>query len=208
MGMQHTLPAHSCEIVIHERIRHAKVVSVLMNFFGTHRLVRAICLLATLACAVQTGVAQDMANEQALRAAMTFNLLKFTEFPAEAIANTQRMRLCVAVGDPRQEDALAALSGRKVRGRELVVVRLAGQDGDCHALYVDSRQRWNVAADNHALSRALTISAYPGFVEDGGMVEIVLQASGTQFDINIAQGRRAGLRFAPQLLRLARHVHE
>ena len=179
-----------------------------MNLIGVRSLAHVFCLLAMCVHTDQASATQGVVSEQALRAAMVFNFIKFTEFPAETMANAQRMRLCVAVGDPRQEETLAALSGRKVRGRELVVVRLAGQDNECHALYVDSRQRWNVAVDNQALSRTLTLSAYPGFVEEGGMVEIVLQASGAQFDINIAEGRRAGLRFAPQLLRLARHVHE
>jgi hypothetical protein len=179
-----------------------------MNRIGTRRLAHVFCLLATLVYTGQARVAQGMVSEQALRAAMVFNFLKFTELPPEAIANAPRIRLCTAVGDEVQEETLAALSGRKVRGRELIVVRLAGQGGDCHALYVDSRQRWNVAVENPGVLHTLTISAYPGFVEDGGMIEIALQASGTQFDINLVEGRRAGLHFAPQLLRLARHVHE
>ena len=40
------------------------------------------------------------------------------------------------------------------------------------------------------------------------MIEIALQEDGARFDINLAEGRRAGFRFSPQLLRLARHVHE
>jgi hypothetical protein len=58
------------------------------------------------------------------------------------------------------------------------------------------------------LLRTLTIRAYPGFAQDGGMIEIVLQEGGTRFDINLAEGRRAGFHFFPQLLRLARHVYE
>lgn len=149
-----------------------------------------------------------MPSEQAVRAAMVFNFLKFTESPPEGIANTQQIRLCIAVGDPRQAEALAALSGRKVWGRELNVVRLAGRGEDCQVLYVDTRQRWNAAEEQRAFRRTLTISAYPGFAQDGGMIEIALQEDGARFDINLAGGRRAGFRFSPQLLRLARHVYE
>jgi hypothetical protein len=183
-----------------------RMMLVLMSFFGRHRLAHALLLLAALAC--QPATAQNMPNEQSLRAAMVFNFLKFTEFPPEAIANTQQIRLCIAVGDPRQAAALAELSGRKVLSRELVVANLAGRGDGCHVLYVDSSQRWHAAIEQRALPRTLTISAYPGFARDGGMIEIALREDGTRFDINLAEGRRAGFRFSPQLLLLARHVHE
>ena len=184
----------------------ARMMPVPMSFFGKHRLAQALLLLAALLC--QPATAQNMPTEQSLRAAMVFNFLKFTEFPPEAIANAQQIRLCIAVGDSRQAEALAELSGRKVWGRELIVANLAGRGDGCHVLYVDSSQRWNAAVEQRTLPRTLTISAYPGFARDGGMIEIALQEDGARFDINLAEGRRAGFRFSPQLLRLARHIHE
>ena len=179
-----------------------------MNFIGKHCSVLAFFLLAALVCRDGTATAQDMPTEQSLRAAMVFNFLKFTEFPPESITNTQQIRLCIAVGDARQAEALAALSGRKVSSRELIVVRLAGRDEDCQVLYVDSRQRWNTAEEQRVFRRTLTISTYQGFVRDGGMIELALQDDGVRFDINLAEGRRAGFRFSPQLLRLARQIRE
>lgn len=177
-----------------------------MNIFGKFYLAPVFLLLAALACLPAT--AQDVPSEQSLRTAMVFNFLKFTEFPSESIANIQQIRLCIAVGDTRQAEALLALSGRKAWGRELAVVHLAGHGDDCQVLYVDSSQRWNAIIGQRALPRMLTISAYPGFAQDGGMIEIILQEDGTRFDINLAEGRRAGFRFSPQLLRLARHIYE
>lgn len=165
-------------------------------------------LLTALAAYFPPAAAQDLPTEQSVRAAMVFNFLRFTQFPAEGGTEVRQLRVCVAVGDPRQAEALAALAGRKVAGRELIVVRLAGRDDDCQVLYTDSRQRWNAADEQRALRRALTISAYAGFARDGGMIEIALQEDGTRFDINLAEGRRAGFRFSPQLLRLARHLYE
>lgn len=179
-----------------------------MSFISKRRLAHAYFLLAVLVCHDQTATALDMPTEQTVRAAMVFNFLKFTEFPPEIIANAQRIRLCVAVGDPRQVEALGALSGRKVWGRELIVARLAGLDDDCQVLYVDTRQRWNAVEEQHVFHRALTISAYPGFAQDSGMIEIALQEDGARFDINLAGSRRAGFRFSPQLLRLARRVYD
>lgn len=187
--------------------RGARYITVSIAQCG-RRLAQAFLLFAALALSGGASIAQNMPTEQSMRAAMVFNFLKFTEFPPEALARTPQLRLCIAVGDARQEEALAALSGRKVKGRELVVARLAGGDDDCQVLYVDSRQRWQAVEEQRSFSRTLTISAYSGFVQDGGMIEIALQEDGARFDINLARSRRAGLRFLPQLLRLARHIHE
>lgn len=179
-----------------------------MNFFGKHRFILSMTLLVVLFCRAGAGMAQDIPSEYSVRAAMVFNFLKFTEFPPEILANTPRIRLCFAVADTRQAEALAALAGRKVWGRDLSIVRLAGKDDDCQVVYVDTRQRWNTLEESRQPRRALTISAYSGFVRDGGMIEIALQEDGTRFEINLAEGRRAGFHFSPQLLRLARRVHE
>jgi hypothetical protein len=180
-----------------------------MSILGKLRGARTLLLmLAAFACHGRAAVAENLPSEQEVRAAMVFNFIKFSEFAPEAIANSSRLRLCIAVGDTRQAEALAALSGRKVWGRELVVVRLAGRDDDCQVLYVDTRQHWSAAEELRAQHRTLTISAYRGFAQDGGMIEIALQEDGARFEINLAEGRRAGIHFAPQLLRLARQIHE
>lgn len=179
-----------------------------MSIISKRRLAQALFLLAALVSHNQPATAQDIPTEQSVRAAMAFNFLKFTEFPPEGTAKAQQIRLCFAVEDPDQAEALVALSGRKIGGRELIVVRLAGQNGDCQVLYVDSRQQWNAAKERPAFLRSLTISAYPGFARDGGMIEIALHEDGTRFDINREESRRAGFRFTPQLLRLARHIYE
>ncbi len=74
-------------------------------------------------------------------------------------------------------------------------------------IYVDSHQRWN-GIEKPALTHALTIGGYTGFVNDGGMIEIVLQSGGSRFDINLGEAKRAGLRFYPQMLKLARRLVE
>ena len=172
------------------------------------RLALALFSWAALACGQAPAAAQSLPAEQAVRAALVFNFLKFTEFPPEAGGIAPRLRLCIAVGDPRQAEAMLALSGRRVASRELIVVRFEGRADDCQVLYVDLPQRWLALEEQGAARRTLTISAYAGFARDGGMIEIALQEHGTRFDINLAEGRRAGLRFSPQLLRLARHVYE
>jgi len=179
-----------------------------MNCNGKRPHLRALFLLAVLICHFQVATAQDMPSEQSVRAAMVFNFLKFTEFPPETTASPVGIRLCFTVRDTRQAEALLALAGRKVGGQKLIVVDYSAQGGDCQVLYADTRRRWNTASEHSALRRALTISNYSGFVRDGGMIEIDVERDGIQFDINLAEARRAGFDFSPQMLRLARQVYE
>lgn len=164
-----------------------------------------LALLSGLTWPGTDALAQGGASEQSVRAAMVFNFLKFTEWPA----TESRLKLCVSSGDRPQVEVLESLAGRQVRGQSLVVVRFHPREAGCQVLYVDSRQRWEEASGGRPLvAQTLTIGAYAGFALDGGMIEIARQEDGTRFDINLAEVRRAGLRLYPQLLRLARQVFE
>lgn len=171
-----------------------------------------ICLVLMLALVLlghnHATLAEELPGEHAVRAAMVFNFLKFSELPRDVLAGSPTLEICLAVGDERQAQALSALSGRKVAGRELKVTPLNGSSGECHVLYVDSRQRWNTLKKRHGLRRVLSISAYPGFARDGGIIEIAVESDGVQFDINLVEGRNAGIRFSPQMLRLARRIYD
>jgi len=190
------------------RLSYFKAAPSLMAFSGKRLLSGALLLLATLVCHVPVGTAEDLPSAQSVRAAMVFNFLKFTEFPPERTGNASRLRLCTAVRDRLQAEALFVLSGRKVGGREVEVTDFATPGSDCDVLYVDSPRQWNALEGRQGLSNTLTISSYPGFVREGGMIEIAVHKEGIQFDINLVEGRRAGLHFSPYLLRLARRVHE
>ncbi len=171
-------------------------------------LLPALVLAGVCCSLVLPAAADELPGEQSMRSAMLFNFLKFTDFPRPGVDRSRDIQICISVRDNIQAAALAALSGRKVAGRELRVVDFATRSGDCQVLYVDSRTRWNALATHPALRNALTISAYAGFAEEGGMIEIGRQDDGIRFDVNLAQAHRAGFHFSPQMLRLARKVYE
>jgi hypothetical protein len=179
-----------------------------MRLNGKRLLSLAGFLLAAMVCHLPAFSVEELPTEQSMRAAMVFNFLKFTEFMPEVIGKAPFLRMCVDVRDLRQAKALATLAGRKVSSREMVILNFNAHSTDCHVYYVDSRQRWYAALGHPALRNALTISAYPGFAREDGMIEIAMQDDRVRFDINLAEGRRAGFRFSPQMLRLARQIYE
>lgn len=177
-------------------------------------VIKPFLLVALGAWAVLAGhapveaLAEELPREEAVRAVLVFNFLRFTEFPPGRVGNGREIMLCMHVRRPRQADALYQLDGRRVGQRSLKVVDFPLSQGACDVLYVDSQQRWHALADHPRLEKALTISAYPGFAREGGMIEVDVDSEGTRFDINLRQGRRVGFHFSPELLRLARRIHE
>lgn len=170
------------------------------------RASRWLLVLLTAYWTAVPALAQEAPSEQALRAVLLFNFLKFTDWPAEA--SQSRLLVCIASSDPQQLAAMEALTDRQVRGRTVSTVRLRPQYA-CDVIYVDSRQRWSDIADHQAGQPVLTIGGYKGFLADGGMIELALDAEhGAHFNINLQEAKRSGLRFYPQLLRLARRIVE
>lgn len=161
-------------------------------------------MLLTWVVGIAPVLAVETASEQAVRAAMVFNFIKFTDWPDSALGLRS---VCVATSDPQLMAAMEALGERQVRSKPVAVVRYQ-QQADCDVLYVDSRQRWRGGAEQRPPPRALTIGGYAGFVADGGMIEVALQDGNVRFDLNVSEAKKAGLRFYPQLLRLARRIVE
>jgi hypothetical protein len=174
-------------------------------------LPRAIVrLLAALLACTAIGDARPQgrdASEAQLKAAFAYNLARFVEWPAASFPSaTAPLRLCVS-GRGALPNLLAELDGKTVQGRDLAVL-LAGNAFDpatCHIVF------FAAGADHGALellrrvkdSSTLTVSDAPGFVEQGGAVELVQADGRLQFDVNLAAVRKAGLRLSANLLKLA-----
>lgn len=171
---------------------------------------RILLLLLALLVPAAPGWAPVLAAEttspQAVRAALLYNFIKFTGWSAAATSPAP-LRLCVATGDPAQMTAIEGLGNRLVQGMPLAPVRFV-QQLDCKVIYVDSPKLWREVGERQASGNALTVGSYPGFVREGGMIEISLVEGHTRFDINLQETRRAGLHLQPQLLRLARRIVE
>jgi ABC-type uncharacterized transport system substrate-binding protein len=162
-------------------------------------LLFAVLLLAA-AQFVEAAGTVGKPTEQRVRAALVFNFIKLTEWPAAA---GQELLLCTSSADSNLNSAIAALAGRMVGDKQFLTASFSPQ-ADCDVIYVDSRQRWNEIYEGRKLGHALTVGGYAGFIKDGGMIEITTEDGSPRFSINQVAAKRAGLGFQPQLLRLAK----
>jgi len=163
---------------------------------------RVLALL--LAAWLPYAAAMEEAPEPALRAVLFYNFLKFAELPAKSTPE-QSLSLCVAARDPELLAAMLRLREQSLRGRALAV-RAYEPSADCDAIYVESRARWQAIVNGAGAPRALTVGAFAGFVDEGGIIELSFDRGRSRFDINQAAARQAGIRLNPQLLRLARRL--
>ena len=152
--------------------------------------------------------AESFTCEQ-IKAAM---LIKFTDFiawPETAFEKTPGNFVIGILGDPRIFNLLSPLSGKKIQGRSLNVIRLEewnppGQT--IQMLYMDSDavEKWEkeIRADDRR--GILTVSDSPGFLETGGMLRFTTKPSGQiGFAVNRTVQQRSKLVFSAALLRLA-----
>lgn len=177
-------------------------------------MVAAACVIVAAgrpfaAAATSTG---PLADEYRVKAAILYNLAKFVDWPSDAFAAPAApLSLCVLGVDPFGALLDEALKGRQVSGRSIVTRRVAEPDPSCHVLFIatSERKRLGLITERLGTSGVLTVSEESGFIDVGGIVELVTEGGRVRFHINAAAAERARLRVSARLLALAatpRHV--
>lgn len=158
----------------------------------------------SLMLASMVGQAQR-GSEQQLKAAYLVNFLKYVEWPEPHAKAT----ICL-FGRDVMGSALSGFEGRSVGGRELVLRRVGSPDqfDDCQILFVPDTEEARFAAVLRWTEGLpiLTISDAEFFARQGGGIALVREDTRLRFDVNIDALKRAKLKPASQMLRLARHV--
>lgn len=183
------------------------------NFHKFSRFPRRSLLIVTiLACAIAIGATHAHAQlsidrEYQIKAAFLYNFAKFVEWPNGAVPESGApLPLCVLGDDPFGE-ALNSVEGKIVRGRRLVVRRLAAppRPGACDILFISSSEKERVPQILDALkgSSVLTVSDLDNFARLGGIIMLVVESNRVGFRINVDAAEAARLKISSQLLKLA-----
>lgn len=174
--------------------------------------------LATLLLAldVRPCMAETLNNQ--IKTAYVLNFVKFTEWPAGALADG-KVTLCVA-GKNVLGGMLATLEGRKAGGHVLHVVEyhantlLAGSKNtpkaldSCQVIFIgESEQHHYISLiKSFGDSPVLTISDIDDFAENGGGIWLGYRERKIIFEVNLASVQAANLRLPGQLLNLASYI--
>jgi hypothetical protein len=181
-----------------------------MHSDSAQRCARAALAAARLCCA-GAGAAPALAEpvpEPDMKAAVGFNFTVFTEWPQDALAAGEPIRLCANPGAPLFA-ALNRLAEKVVNGHKLAVVRQPVSNlRSCHVLVLGSaeRERWTQIRRELAGAHVLTVSDDSAISDDGAVIGMSVDNARIGFDVDMAAARGARLTLSSKLLRLARSV--
>lgn len=160
--------------------------------------------MLTAAMCVLPAYAEAPMLEYQVKASYLYNFARFITWPDDVVGRQGNFNLCI-VGAERFGSALDTLAGERVNGQTIALHRLeqAGQAraNRCHLLFVaDGKDGAAAGGPERGL---LTIGETPGFLERGGIINLVEVNGRIRFEIRQPAARQAGLVVSSQLLSLA-----
>jgi hypothetical protein len=180
----------------------------LRSFFLRHC---TVWLAATLLfCPPVPGHAETATGEYGLKTAFIYNFAKFVEWPDSAFR--KKDEFCIAsLGRSPIDRELAALSGKTVQGRSIVITQISTPEeaNNCQVVFISRSElvRFDSILESLRNMPVLTIADRDDFCMNGGMLSLVNEGGKIVFDVNIKAVQRSRLKPNLQLLRLARKIY-
>jgi hypothetical protein len=181
------------------------------NLFASEQARRSVatplCVAAVLiALAVSPAAAQ---SEDALKSAFIFNFARFTTWPASAFGGASAPLVVGFVGSPALADAFGkSVVGKNVNGHALEVKTFDGPaavDPACHMVVVGGGQGKAVVGKVKG-KPVLLVGQDAGFLDAGGMINLVVDGGKVGFEINPGAAQSASLELDAKLKSLAKAV--
>jgi YfiR/HmsC-like len=172
---------------------------------------RCAQLVVLLAVWIPNIVAQARPSEFDVEAAYLFNFGKFMRLSegSQALRRTT-FDICILGRDPigRTIDELA--SNETIDNRPVRIVRIAdvSRARTCDVVFIGTRDRDSIREDLAILagSDTLTVGDSEDFLEEGGMIQFLVEREHVRFAVNLNAVRKTHLVLSSQLLRVAAYV--
>ncbi len=170
-------------------------------------LLPGLCLLLS---SVQSLNAAGTLEGQTVLAALSLNIVRFTNWPPETRAQMKNaINFCVA-GDNGAQESFATIDNKAVGDKTLHVVNLSRLRNfeQCHVLYIDELKQ-NVLSQMLLETKKrplLTIGEGHDFAAQGGMVGLGNIGGKIILQINLPVVRESNLSIDARLLKLAKII--
>lgn len=149
--------------------------------------------------------------EYQIKASYIYNILHFVVFPPDTLEIENTISVCV-LGENRFGDSLTELQGEKTPQGKIDIEYLGNFSPalsltSCNVLYIvnDEAPKTKKILAAIDASRTLTISEYPFFVENGGIIELFIEDDSIRFKINTQLAQQARYQISAQLYELGVH---
>lgn len=165
---------------------------------------------------VATASAQDrtVEREYSVKAAFLYNFIRFTEWPRSR-KNRQPIVIGVLGANPFNASVFKAVEGKNVplKKRKLVVkylgeFRPSVDLKQCDLLFISASEKDNYRSIVKAVADApiMTVADSAGFLERGGMINLVISKRNVRWEINDDAVKKSSLKLSSQLYRSAVRV--
>jgi len=186
---------------------------------------------AVFVAAISPQAQADRNVEDGLKIGFVYNFIKFVDWPGGKSSDANEPIIVGVIGPENLAKAFEAIEKKKAKNRSLVVRRFVGfeklkesdKENDaewnqrieslktCHVLVFSDKHR--VAIKNlekifDALkgSPILTVGDHAGFLEQGGIINLLKEKEKIRFEINLASSIRNKLKINASLLAMAKRV--
>ncbi len=170
-----------------------------------HVCLPMLCLL--IGIGLPADICAGMIEEYSVKAALAFNFARFTDWPSDNIVDSPKtFNICI-LGDNAVWEAFAGVEGKRVKGRRIVLkrVRSMRKSVDCELLFISGSPRELLPKIFAAVEGkpVLTIGEMAGFIEAGGIINLIKTEKRIRFEVNLKAAQRAGLKISSRILKLA-----
>jgi hypothetical protein len=168
-------------------------------------------ILQVLVPLTANGQEGETSLEYQVKGAYLYNFAKFIDWPPQTFSSpTSPIILCTLGQSPFGPEFENQLREKKVRDRNLEIRRVtdAEEAGSCQILFVPSTEHahlHDVIAELKGKS-ILLVGETPGFDQQGGMIQFVVEGGTVRFKINPLTAKQSGLQISSKLLQVALQV--
>lgn len=145
-----------------------------------------------------------------VEAAYLYNFGKFVRWPAAQDQNSAPFAICVLGEEGLSAPLNALVANETLQGRKIAVQQLTSPAaaGECQIVFLGQSEEARLTKDLVALQKkpVLTVSALPGFIEHGGMIQFVIENKRVRFAVNLVAAEPSGLALSSELLKVALYV--
>lgn len=168
-------------------------------------------LLMFFSLSKNTVYAQEIANEDKIKASYVFNFIRFIEWPFNEPGDvSQSIVVCVINRKNQFVKAFNPVIGKSVKGHLLTLKKISGplELSGCHLLYIDKAEKNLISSLLPEIKKhhILSISDSKSFCSQGGMIGMVTKKGKIKVEINLDVAKAAGFKINSNLLEVAKIV--
>lgn len=142
------------------------------------------------------------ADEYVAKANHLFQFARNVKWPP-----TKELAFCVIGPDPFRGALEAALQGKKIAGRSVQLRHIsAAQAGSCQLLFISGGAGGGQSATalSHAGATTLTVGERAGFIQQGGIINFVIEGGRVRYELNKSLADKKGLKLGYDIINLAK----